>query len=87
MIAGKWFITPHAVKRYQRRCNGHSKYENALGELIRLSEQAHYVKDKHPGIELWRTGKPHRLRMIVSTRREGLPQLITVLKGHDNESV
>lgn len=84
MIAGRWFITPHAVKRYQRRCGGPPRYEDALSELIKLSDEAHFVKDKDLGIELWRTGKPLRMRMYVSIRGEGLPQLVTVLRGSDH---
>lgn len=84
MIAGRWFITPHAVRQYQRRCRGPDRYEDALALLIGISERAHYVKEAHEGMELWRTGKPDgRLRLIVSRRLQGQPQLVTVLKGHD----
>lgn len=85
MIAGEWFITPHAVKRYQERCDGPSRYEDALARLIEMSETAHRVKEIHEGIYLYRVGRTHgRLRFFVSTREPGKPQLLTVLKGHDH---
>lgn len=81
MIAGRWFITPHAVRQYQRRYRGPERYEDALAELIRLSNNARYVKKIRGQVELWRVGKPLRMRMIVSSRFSGRPQLVTVLKG------
>lgn len=86
MIAGRWFITPHAIRRYQCRYRGNIRYNQALSELIKLSEVAHFVKTINSGVELWRTGKPHRMRMIVSTRLPGQGQLVTVLKGSDDGS-
>lgn len=86
MIAGRWFITRHAVDRYRERIRPGLSYEQALAELIRLSEQSHFVKALDGGIEFWRTGRPHRLRFRVSTRssaRGGKPQLLTVLAGKD----
>lgn len=82
MITGRWFITPHAVRQYQRRYGGDTRYEQALAELIRISDLAHFVKNIHNGVELWRVGKPLRMRMIVSSRFQGRPQLVTVLKGN-----
>ena len=88
MIAGRWFITPHAVRRYQRRgAAGTKQYKSALAELVRLSKQAHFVKEIKPGIELWRAGKPMRWRFIVSNRLPGRPQLITALRGHDKGAI
>jgi hypothetical protein len=51
---GRFFITPSAARDFER----------ALGELIRLSETAHFVK-RIGDFELWRTGKPTRLRLRV----------------------
>lgn len=81
MIVGRWFITPHAVEQFQRRFGGSFQYNIALSELIKLTSEAHFVKDIHDRVELWRTGKPHRLRLIVSRRMPGMKQLVTVLKG------
>ena len=32
--------------------------------------------------ELWRTGRPSRLRLRVLRGNEGLPQVVTVVRGH-----
>jgi hypothetical protein len=81
--SGNWFITPHAVERYRERVAPRMAYEMALWCLVQLSMQAHRVRDKAPGIEMWRGPKPERLRFLVATGNSGLPQLLTVLKGHD----
>jgi hypothetical protein len=59
-------------------------YEMALAALIRLADKAHLVKILNPGVELWRTGRPLRLRLYVSHRLPGLPQLVTVLRRSDS---
>lgn len=79
--AGRWFITPHAVRRYIERVH-RCTYETALTRLIAASESAHPVREEEPGIWLYRTGRPLRLRLRVSTRGAGLPQLVTVLSPH-----
>lgn len=84
MIPGRWFITPHAVRQYIRRVRHHLNYEQALAELIWHSQTAHYVKETH-GSQLWRTGKPMRLRLIVGVGIGEFPALVTVLPGHDVE--
>jgi hypothetical protein len=47
-IAGRWFITPHAVRQFQVRCGRRPSpsYEEALAELIRLSETARPISGK-----------------------------------------
>jgi hypothetical protein len=83
-VVGRWFITPHAVRRYIQRVAPGLTYEQALGELVHLSESARRVKERAPGIWLWRGPKPRRLRFVVSTRGAGeLPQLLTLYAGHD----
>lgn len=79
-IPGRWFITPHAVRRYQDRVQS-VPYEVALAELVRLSLRAHMVRQLHAdGTELWRGPKPLRLRFIVGVSSGGaLPQLLTVI--------
>jgi hypothetical protein len=91
--AGRWFVRHHAVAAYARRVLGWSGpdedlpetlYRRALTDLIHESARARYVKPAHPGTELWRGPKPHRLRFIVeASPRAGLPALITVLKRSD----
>jgi hypothetical protein len=85
---GRWFITPHAVRRYIERCPGARllTYEQALEMLIDESERAHRVKiRRNAGEELWRGGKPWRLRYVVRVDVPAgtLPQLLTVLRGCD----
>lgn len=77
-IPGKWFVTPHAVRRYQSRV-GETSYEHALAALIRLSYSAHRVRPLRDGCALYRSGRPLRLRFVVSEKTTGgLPQLLTV---------
>ena len=89
MIAGKWFITPHAVRRYIERVDRSASYEQALAELVRCSERARRVKEIARGVWLYREGKPRRLRFRVAVApvtadgRPGKPQLLTVMRGHD----
>jgi hypothetical protein len=91
MTAGKWFITPHAVRRYIERVDRSATYERALAELVRFSEVARPIKEIAPGVWLYRGGKPLRLRfrVAVDPRRSdgspGKPQLLTVMAGHDRE--
>lgn len=83
---GPWWITPHAVRRYIQRCPGARRltYDQALGRLIDEAGRAHLVKARrNAGEELWRGGKPHRLRFVVARGNSGLPQLVTVLRGCD----
>jgi hypothetical protein len=83
MIPGRWFITPHAVRRYIMRVRPGLTYEQGLGELIQLSERAHYVKNLDNKAQLWRAGKPIRLRFVVIPSTRGLSALVTVLTEHD----
>lgn len=83
--AGRWFITPHAVGRYQRRWRRSSTYEQCLSELISLSETAREIKKLQNGqdLYLYRGPGPARLCCLVSKSGTGLPQLVTVLPRHD----
>ena len=84
-LPGRWFITPHAAKRYIERVRHGVSYEVALGELIRMSEAAHLVRNQASGLELWRGPKPQRLRFLVSNEGAGKPQLVTVLFAFDRQ--
>lgn len=86
MIAGRWFISPHAVQRYIERIEPGLTYEQALAKLIRVSDKAHRVKPWRNGLILYRGPRPRRLRLMVSeavTPERPLPQLVTVYAGHD----
>ena len=83
MIGGKWFITPHAVRRYISRVDRSVTYDQALTILIDWSERAKRKKEIAPGVWLYRGPRPLRLRLRVSHIGRGLPQLVTVLKSKD----
>lgn len=80
---GRWYVTPHAVERYIARVRPGVEYRQALGELISMSERAHFVKMRRDGNELWRGPKPRRLRFVVGYDQPGKPQLVTVLFAFD----
>lgn len=67
--AGRFFITPHAVRRFIDRVRPEAEYHEALAELIRLGDEAHLVKqmvgERGDKIEIWRTAKPLRARLVV----------------------
>lgn len=80
MIAGRWFITPHAVRRFIERYCPTLTYEQALGHLVEAALVAH--RDglyKGGPAEIWRVGP---LSMVVGPPRGEwvAPQLITVLR-------
>ena len=81
MIAGDYFITPHAVRQFQTRIAPWMTYEQALAVIIRelsdagelrptMNGRAHYV----------RTNGEWRFRAVI---REGRiqPAVITILRG------
>lgn len=78
-MRGRWFITPHAVRRFIARINPGDTYEQALARLIDASERAHLVKVRSDGVEEWRGPKPLRLRFRVT--KAG--QLLTVLAPYN----
>lgn len=80
---GNWFITPHAVERYIQRIRPGITYDQALEDLIAYSGTARRVKEWKLGVDLYRSGRPLRLRLMVGKREDGAPQLLTVYAGHD----
>jgi hypothetical protein len=85
-MRGRWFIAPHAVRRFIERAWPGATYEEALDRLIELSEVARLVRADHtPGVDLYRTpaepGGRGRIRLLVSRRLPGAPQLVTILVG------
>jgi hypothetical protein len=81
----RWEISDHSVIRYRQRCPGKRAVSlaQAVTELTELSTKAHYVKTLESGLELWRCGKPWRLRFRVERGLPGKPRLVTVLRGCD----
>lgn len=84
-LLGNWYITTHAVQRYRSLYARHSSFQECKVQLIAFSCTARYIKDLHPGIHLYRTGRPQKIPLIVSTRFPCLPQLVTVLKPGCNQ--
>lgn len=90
-VSGQWYITPHSVHQYIARVRACS-YDDALADLIAISNRAHYVKHVLGGCELWRgprtrIGKGRRtggIRLIVGPGEGSLPALLTVLGEHDD---
>lgn len=81
MIAGRFFVTPHAVRQYRdrhRRGEGLS-FDQALEELIRLSDQARYVKPMDTDAELWRLPGRKKIRLVVRPGEGKKPSIVTVL--------
>lgn len=95
MIAGRWFVGPHALQRYveitrrvteaRARAILAEETERAriLAEVIDDTEHAHHVRPERDGAALWRGPKPHRLRYIVGLGEGAHPAVITVLGEHD----
>ena len=79
--AGRWFITPHAVRAYRERIDRRADYKGALTALINISEIAHRVKPKGEAV-LYRTSRAHgKINCLVAEGGPGLPQLLTVYGG------
>ena len=81
--AGRWFITPHAVRRYIDRVAPDATHEQALSALISHSETAHFVRPRGT-VEEWRAPRPTRIRFRVDASGDSLPVLVTVLTAHAN---
>lgn len=86
MIDGRWFITPHAIRRYRERHRVDISDAQALRELTVWSEVATYSGPTRDGQEEWRSPSwfPRVIRFVVAPtpRSEGdRPQLVTVLPG------
>lgn len=81
----RWELSDHSVIRYRQRCPGKRDVSlaQAVAELTDLSAKAHFVKTLDSGLELWRCGKPWRLRFRVERGAAERPRLVTVLRGCD----
>lgn len=83
VIAGPWFVTPHAVERYKHWARFEGSDQEALGRIVNEARRAHHVKKLESGTDLWRGPGPQRLRYIVGPGEGELPALITVMPTHD----
>lgn len=80
MITGPLFVTPHAVRQYRARYRWREglSFGQAMGDLIKLCDRARYVKDLESGAQLWKTGRPEKMRFVVREMPQG-PAVVTVL--------
>lgn len=77
----RWWVTPHAVARFQERVS-RMPTDRVRRELVEECQRAHFVKVLACGLELWRGGKPRRLRLRVS-RQGSVHVLESVLFAFD----
>jgi hypothetical protein len=84
MIEGPFFITPHAIERYQQRVDVSCNRKEAFDALLRISKVARFAKELPPrnGVkcEQWRGPKPDKIRLIVVHNARG-PAVVSVKKG------
>jgi len=77
MIAGKYFITPHAVRQFQRRMAWRMTYEEALAEIIKgLKYDIKSIKESPTNATIIRVNGKWKFRAVV---RDGV--VITILKS------
>lgn len=86
MIAGNFYITPHAVRQFQKRCAPELSYNQALGAVIRgLRENGGPPKLCSNGTAcvIRVAGGQCNFRAVIDPRRrEGpLPVVATILPG------
>lgn len=97
MIAGRFFVTPHAVRGYLRRFRrdlhrhpAEVAYRAALADLIQLTSKGRLVGPARDGAELWRgprlgtsshQDRRSRLRFIVGPSKGHTRAVVTVLPG------
>lgn len=85
-IEGSWYLTRAALEDYARLVGKTGvDLEVLRSALLQEIGRAHFVRRQDSGAELWRGGKPLRLRFIVSTLEGvggGAPQLVRVEGDH-----
>lgn len=85
-IRGPWFITRSALEDYGRLVGRRGPPDEALREALEQEiASAHFVRLQDSGAELWRGGKPRRLRFVVTTTPGvggDAPQLVRVEGDH-----
>ncbi|HPP53903.1 MAG TPA: hypothetical protein PK777_13200 [Thermoguttaceae bacterium] len=83
MIAGKYFITPHAVRQFQKRMAWNMSYEEALAEIIKgLKYDIKSIKESPTNATIIRVHGKWKFRAVV---RDGV--VITILKSGKGVSV
>jgi hypothetical protein len=67
-IEGRWYVTDRAAREYAHLMRPRTiDIDEATGELIELSAQAHFVRDQPNGLALWRVKASNgaRIRLLV----------------------
>lgn len=84
MIAGEYFITPHAVRRFIELIAPGLDYEHALAAIIRgLRDHAGEPKPTRSGAVYIRVRGEHRFRAIIGPGEGGRLAVVTVCRsGH-----
>ena len=77
MIAGKYFVSPHAVQQFQRRMAWNLSYEQALGEIIKgIKYGKCSEKPNHTGATIIRVRGEWNFRAVVKDE-----VIVTILKS------
>lgn len=81
MIAGDFFITPHAVEQFRERIAPWLSYEQALGEIIKELRYANDFRPTQNGKAFYvRTKGKWKFRAIISGGYDR-PAVITILRS------
>ena len=83
MMAGNFFITPHAVEQFRRRMAPWMSYEEALGTIIReLDTTAGPLRPTRNGKAYYvRTKGKWQFRAVIGPGEGSQPAVVTVLRG------
>lgn len=77
MIAGEYFITPHAVKQFIRRMAWNMTYEEALAAIIKgLGRDIESIKSNPTGATIIRVKGEWKFRAVVRDNA-----VVTILKS------
>lgn len=79
---GKAFVTPHAVRRWQRRIHPGVSHEQAIVEIIAALDVSTLRHKDADGTEHWRASRScqwGRLRMRLRPGLGPLPAIVTIL--------
>jgi hypothetical protein len=83
MLTGDFFITPHAVRQFQRRMAPQLSYEQALGVVIReLRTTGKFHTTENGKARYVRTNGEWRFRAVIAEGEgDAKPAVITILRG------
>lgn len=83
MIAGRYFVTPHAVHRFRERIAPGLTYDQALGAIIRgLEEATSEPRPAHSGTGYYvRVRRPYAFRALIVPGDGSFPAVATVIRS------